>query len=299
METRAPKRSTNEEATFQKLAEDLRQETSPQVIFSCLKALREELDDPHTAGHRTHIFLQAGGLLPLIRHLMGTTSTTSSQAHASPIDPSDLSHEAARTLSWVLGQGETALELRVAKGLLPPLIDALRGAPAMPARTTAAFGLAMLAEAQPGERRAMVEAGVLDLVFALYDDLAEEAWLTNTECQAANLVCELMRDKVVRARELERAIRGAGPVGKFSALVLLQISNGCSRTGTSPSPAWPFSATRERREVRGREGKGEGGRETGKRSCYPTPERGLTLLRGYLVASKRDALLYKATTATH
>jgi hypothetical protein len=241
MGTRAPRRPTDEEATFQKLAEDLRLETSPQTIFACLTALKEGLDDRHTAGHRTRIFLQAGGLPPLIRHLMGTTKT--SETHDTRIDPSDLSDEAARALSRLLSQDEITSELRVAKGLVPPLIEALGKAPATTARTCAAFGLALLAEDQQGERRAMVEAGVLELVFALYDTLAEAAWLTNIECQAAVLVCELVCAKAIRARELERAIRGAGPVGKFSAMVLLQVCNASLLHAASfPPHPLPFCA---------------------------------------------------------
>ncbi len=110
MGTRAPRGATNEEATFQKLAEDLRLETSPQTIFNCLKALKKGLSDPHTAGHRARIFLRAGGLPPLIRHLMGTP--TSSQTQDSRIDPSDISDEAARALSQLLGPEETSPELR-------------------------------------------------------------------------------------------------------------------------------------------------------------------------------------------
>jgi hypothetical protein len=249
METTAPKPRAREKDVFRTLAEDLRTEASPDTILEHLEVLITGLDDPlsgddkvHTleeagkvAASRARIFLKAGGLPAVIRHLRGATTSDA---------PSGAISSRAATALWELLKRNDAVmaELHVAENVMLPLLDALRDAPAPVARSVAAQALLDIAGVHPGQGKVMAEAGVIGMVVAYHiligalpeqgSDLPEAA-----SNPAAALACVLMGSSMVAVRDLRRAILGPEADQAFAALFVLQvrpISHGCVPLHVAP-----------------------------------------------------------------
>lgn len=260
-ESRAP-----EGDAFQKLAEDLRTETSAKAIVSRLDALITGIrgplnaDNPLTADKRAASFLQAGGLPALIPLLRGIA--TSGATSASGATSHDTSDKAAQALLALLSiNSATRTELSTATNAVPPLIDAFRAAPTPEARSAAAAMLHMLAVAHPEECGAMAEAGVVELVIAFYIDVGNmspdvwDAFVAQDFFPPGTLVRSLVCSGPRAANDLGRVISGPQALSAFTALIVLQVRNPCSRiaapsdnipacleAGKPPYPSCPWHA---------------------------------------------------------
>jgi hypothetical protein len=226
MAAKAPGSLSSGELGFQKLAEKLQWGPLPSGILQPLGAIYEGLSGPDMPDKRDLVFIQAGGLVPVVRSLMGTAPT-----HSAPdpdISPSVISEAAAAAVTALFRQQKVVMpEIRVAKGILLPLIDAIRDAPHMMGRCAAQLALGLLAQAQPKKCKAMVKAGVFEHVFALCKDMGHEVWATNLGCQASVLACELLCSKHVAARQLEGVIRSPDTVQALSVMVISQVPTAC------------------------------------------------------------------------
>ncbi len=159
-------RLRSEEAAVQKLAEDVRTETSLDAIVGSLKALCRRLDDEARADHVALVFMRAGGLPALIRHLGGFATS------ADPETTAWVRNEAAEALRAVMGtpgEMEIMAELRTATGVIAPLVDVLRGPPDIDSPhvivscSVACDTLLGFAVADRVHREAMADGGVIRL----------------------------------------------------------------------------------------------------------------------------------------
>jgi hypothetical protein len=210
--------------TCETLAEELRTETTALAILHHLAGLVAELDDAQTGPQWAHLFLRAGGLPAVIRHLRGTPAGGATP-NLTPLS-CHISHKAGEALLSLLHHRDAAhAELRNITNILPPLLDAMRHAPALYARSAATRVLLALAEAQPKECWAMAAGGVVALVLSLY----EVAWelprdlASDVATPGADLVCTLVRSGTDAVKELREAILSETAVHSFVALLLLQV----------------------------------------------------------------------------
>jgi hypothetical protein len=229
-------RLRSEEAVVQKLAEDLRTETSPAAIVGCIKALCKRLDDEARADYVALVFIRAGGLPALIRHLGGFATSAPT---ADPEATARVRQEAAEALRALMGgtqDMEIMAELRAARGVIAPLLDVLRGPQDsnMPevfiSCSVACDTLLALAVADRVHREAMVDGGVIGLLLALCADVWNARGTEFCEQKgemAALLTRILIESGTAAARDLERAIRAPDPVQCFGALLLLQVRQPC------------------------------------------------------------------------
>jgi hypothetical protein len=243
---------------WETLAEDLRTESSALAILQHLKGLVSGVDDPRGGASRAEMFLRTGGLPAVLPHLRGTLAEDGTR------DKSELSCEisqmAGESLLSLLGHADGAnAELWTISNIVAPLLDAMRDAPAIYARTAAGRLLFVLAELQPAECGAMVAGGLLGLVLSLYDDiwnLPGGGWdlefAQDLGIPVADLVCTLVREGTDAAKELRLAILSGKARDGFVALVLLQVCHSCSFTS---------ERVRERERGGGREREGERERE--------------------------------------
>jgi hypothetical protein len=211
--------SVSKEAAVQRLVEELRTQTSPKAILSCLDMLNNGLTDKRTGEKVFLTFMRAGGPPILIRHMGKPTTSTLADAMRARIPI-----EAARAFGALLltSSNDLMAELQVATGVVTPLVDVLRDAP-MPSRLAAASGLSAIAEVQPAHRKAMAEAGVLGLLLTLTIDVGYKQPAEDLALVLARLACMLIESGPVAARDIKGAIRAPDTVRCFAALVLLQV----------------------------------------------------------------------------
>jgi hypothetical protein len=222
MVTRSRTGSGPEEATAQRLAEELQKESSPSSTLRSLEELFLGLAIEPTGKQMALTFLRAGGLSTLIHHLGG--GAAAAPLADSNMMPSDISEEAAKALNELLHTYDTTMaELRATTSFITPLVSALRAAPSMLARCVAADALAQIAAAQPAQGKAMAETGVMGLVLALYAAIWELPDAPEMAKPAAALSCALLCSEKHAARELEQAIRSPDAVQAFTALILFQV----------------------------------------------------------------------------
>jgi hypothetical protein len=264
-----------EEEAFQKLAEDLRTETSAQAILNHLEAVVAGIEEPLWAEKRAHAFLQAGGLATLIRHFRGTatsdaipgglpgqappegdcqvachlsrnstpdvtsqsSATSNATSHATPdAMRRAITDTAGKALAALLNVNDaTRAVVGNATDSIPPLIDALRAAPTLKARSFASHLLHTVADAYPEECMAMAEAGVVGLVLALYHDIWSSSWdkwnlsyARNLSDAPAFLVHVLVGSGTGAADDLRRAICSRQTVDAYIALQLVQVCHSLS-----------------------------------------------------------------------
>jgi hypothetical protein len=212
------------------LAEGLRIETSPAKVLKNLHAVTAVLAEPQTGGDAARMFAQAGGLPPLIRHLAGTaTSPATSSATSSPNSDAEIT---PFTISEAAREALEAIHLHpVAKtpgfisavGDFTPLLDALRDAPSVHARSTAAAVLFHLARTQPMRGKAMADAGVLRLALAAYVEFCRGSLGAEKPAAPVNLARLLVWGESVAARELAGLIRAPQAEQAFHALVFFDV----------------------------------------------------------------------------
>jgi hypothetical protein len=162
------------EMDLRTVAKDLRSEVSAKTSLERLMVLNLALQDELSAESGLPLFLKEGGLPPVIRLLRGPT-TPDTTVFAESVSNA-ISLQAAKVLNALLSttRGLTEL-LSGAKGFIPPLVDALRDASNKVARLAAAHALALLANVQPENRRAIAEAGVIGLLLAFIVDVGDLA----------------------------------------------------------------------------------------------------------------------------
>jgi hypothetical protein len=214
---------------LQRLAEDLRRDTSAIAIFTCLRALVASFEDPGEADERALLLVRAGGLPAVIRHLRGTVTADGTPDQG--ITSNAISSTAAEALLGLLTLTDvTVAEHSVARGVIPLLIDALRDAPSMVGRCRAAHVLFALANAHPQECRTIADAGAVELVLSFYNDIysmPSEIWAADFATELAGppgaLVRVLVQSGTHAASDLRRAICAREIVPAFSALLLAQV----------------------------------------------------------------------------
>jgi hypothetical protein len=138
---------------------------------------------------------------------------------------------AGKALSALIHMNDaTMAEFGNAPNILLPLIDALRAAPALAARSYATHMLHMRANAHPEECVAMAEAGVVGLVLALYQDIwssPPDGWnlpfAKDLAGTAATLVHVLLESGTGAADDLRQAICSPQTVDAYMALLLVQV----------------------------------------------------------------------------
>jgi hypothetical protein len=226
MGTRSSFSLSPDEAGVQRLAEDLRTETSAIAILSRLEALIKGLTDKQMADKVARAFMRAGGLPILICHLRG--SATSPSAHGPHINPLPPKEAGLALLALLRSQNAIKPELQAATDVIMPLIDVVRGG-ILPSRFCALNALLVLAIAHPGHLKAIAEAGGMRLLLDLYVDLGDQpssvlAAVVPSSELAARLGQRLLESGPVAPRELEQAIRSPHTVQTFSALVLFQVA---------------------------------------------------------------------------
>jgi hypothetical protein len=214
-------------AAVQKLAEELKTQTSPEIILQGLKLLARGLYDERTGYNIALWFLRAGGLPTLIRHLRA--SPMAAPTAGSDITPSALSKEAATALGELLRTERAIMaEFKAATHVIMPLIDALRDAPLNHSRGMAFNLLGVLAIGKPGHRLAMGEAGVVGLLVTLYIESAE---LLEEMCSFASMAARmthmLLEAGMAAALDLAQAILARETVRTFTAIVLLIVRHPC------------------------------------------------------------------------
>jgi hypothetical protein len=230
MGTRVPDPPVSNEDAFSALARDLGTARSPEEILEHLSALYGALCDPATGADRANRFLLADGLPAVIRHLMGAATSEGK------IKPEDLSSAipdaAAGALTELFRHMDAPMVGRITTAAdILALIDALRSAPTLISRSAATDALLKLAEAQPTHHKLMADAGVFDLVSALYDIIGaqprmnwEDPLIRDTLDVGAALVRVLVRSKTAAVAQLRRSISASKADVVFNALVILQVS---------------------------------------------------------------------------
>jgi hypothetical protein len=226
MGKRAPTSLTSAPAV-QRLTEELQTQASPKIILQGLKALSKGLSDEQTGCNVALWFLRAGGLPTLIRHLRACPSPGTTTE--SGVTPSALSGAAASALVELLpARDALTAELEAATDVTMPLIDALRDAPTVQSRTLAFNVLVVVAMCQPGQCRAIGEAGVVGLLATLYlesGDLLSDSGEFAT--LASNMVHMLLESGVAAATDLRQAILAPETDRVFTALNLLLVRQPC------------------------------------------------------------------------
>jgi hypothetical protein len=225
--TEAPESSSQDIALFQSFAESFPKKTSAKAIKKCLTALIVRLGDPLTANPCAQMFMQAGGLPVLIRHLRGEVTMDARQDTS--IRNNDISSTSGKALAALLSH-LTPEEFDAPINIMSPLISALRDAPAVAGRSAAAQALLLLVNARPEECRTLAEAGVVQIVLA-YDvelsGLPDSIWTTamaeNWAEPASALVCALIQRRNAAAQELCLATQAKQVPLRFAALIFLQV----------------------------------------------------------------------------
>jgi hypothetical protein len=218
-----PKSRVQREKELKSLAKDLRTETSPSTILKHLKALNIALSDPQTSDPDALVFLRAGGLPALIRHLTGNAA--SGGTHTSDTTLSARIAYAGETLKHVLLSNAVMAELASDTGVVPSLIGVLRSTPSPVAQSAAAQGLMLIAHGQAAHRGVMAEAGVVGMVLDLYVTFVAAQSLPWALMEppldlARLLVCSQMGG----VEDLARGIQSLERTRCFGALVVLQVS---------------------------------------------------------------------------
>jgi hypothetical protein len=209
------------EAAVQRLAEDLRTKTSPKAILKCLKELSKGLEDPLTGDNAANVFLRAGGLPTLIGHLGGNAPPLRT---TDPLNSPYIPLEVAKALATLMGSENVLLgELRLATGVITPLIATLRDGPNVLSRSVAANALLGLVASQPETRKDMAEGGVTGLLLQLCIDVRELPPGPEVAKGLAALARTLLESEPLAARDLEQAIRAQETVQSFGALLLLEV----------------------------------------------------------------------------
>ncbi len=230
MGTRVPESPVSKEVAFSVLARDLDTARSPKEVLRHLNALYGGLCDPATAGNRARTFLLADGLPALIRHLGGTTTSDSTRLLKDM--SSAIPDAAAKALTELLRNMDAATVGRIATtGVTSSLLDVLKSAPTVMGRSAATRGLLRIAEAQPAQHTLMADAGVVNLVLALYHKIGadpEVNWgdpfIRDTLDLGATLVRVLVRAKTTVVLQLRHSISASKSEGVWNSLVLLQVS---------------------------------------------------------------------------
>lgn len=216
--------SAGQKDAVEGLAEVLRTFTMEKPLGDLLRTLVAILQ---VSDEGARVFLRAGGLPTLIRHLRGAATSDSDQAVASP----DVADWAAEALS-ALRNTRSKVRLGLSMSDIPPLVDALRDAPTLGSRCEAVDLLLVLAKAQPSECTAIVEAGVFGLVLTLHamlSDYTGQARDVNDDLrQVVKLARQLLCSGAGAANELRLAMLAPHPADCFTALVLAQVHKSCS-----------------------------------------------------------------------
>jgi hypothetical protein len=205
-----------------KLAQDLRKNSSLDIILNRLDMLSEALDDEETGEDVAVTFLDAGGLPTLIQFLKGPTSLTPTTAAV--ITPSDIALAAATALTALLRTDSTDIMkmLEVTTIDILPLIDALRDAP-LPIRYAASKSLQVLGMAQWPLGKVMKKAGVMELVLDFCFDAGGLPNARELTWPASGVALFLAESVPLAARQYRQIIRGPQTNRTYTALVHLQV----------------------------------------------------------------------------
>jgi hypothetical protein len=223
MTKKIPKSHTLGKQEFLKLAKELRTETGgAETILNRLKQLNTALHDKRTADSGPRAFLREGGLPTVIRLLRGT-ATSDSTPTADSLSFA-ISEQAGQVVTAFSSSKIGKAEIGVAKGVIPLLVDALRDAPDILARISAAHGLLVIAQARPIRCKAMVEEGVVGLLLRLLNELGKD--LTRREdivWPLWGLASDLLQGERIAMRQCRQAILGPEADIAFTALLVLQV----------------------------------------------------------------------------
>lgn len=221
---RIPENRAQEKTALQKLAQDFCTETAAFTIATLLDALIRGLANPLTAERRALIFLQAGGLPPLIHHLRGTATSTS--------DPSSrtISNKASEALTAFLTfKGPVWTELCSARSIIPQLMDALHAAPTVMSRGSA-LSLLLVFVYERTECKPLAEAGLIGRVLELFNyiwtyhpDIFDVLVARGKTWNGVGLVGELVCAEAAAAEDLRRAICGPSTAQAFAALLIAKV----------------------------------------------------------------------------
>jgi hypothetical protein len=221
MGTWTPEQNRQKKKVFQTLAEELRTETSAEVILDRLKALSLALDDQAMADTGALVFVRAGGLPTIVRLLMGV-ATADGKLDAK-LSTATISGYAGGLLERILNNTANNGERNFPRELVPHLINALRDAPDFVARVAAAQVLLVLAITQRAQRKAMVDAGVMGAMLAFFSVREYATWSLDKVSPARELACVLVCSETAAMRDLQRVICGPETNLAFTGLVLLHV----------------------------------------------------------------------------
>jgi hypothetical protein len=230
MGTNAPPTDLEMRKTFIVLTKLVRTETSPEMIVDRLQILKRALQDEEVTDMCALIFVRNGGLPTLIRHLKGVA--TSDGASNADVTPAMISAYAGETLHMILNSNNRKAELVSPPGIIPPLIDALRDAPHVLARTAAAQALLLLVLTQPAGHRAMVDAGVMGAVAAYFIRGKNSPMAVDKAGPTWDLAQLLLCSQPAAVRDLRLLICGPDTEQAFTALLILHVRHSC----TMPRP---------------------------------------------------------------
>jgi hypothetical protein len=229
-----PENLSQDIALFQSLAESFPKKTSAKTIRKCPTALIVRLRDPLKAKPCAQIFMQAGGLPILLRHLRGEVAAEASQGTTSR--NIDISTTSGQALTELLSH-ITPEELSAPIDSTSPLIAAVRDAPAVAGRSSAAQALLLLVNARPEDCRRVAAAGIVQKVLefdvelaALPDSMWTTAMAEDWADPASAPVCALVQRRTVAAQDLCLATQAQQVPLRFAALVFLQVCHSALQT---------------------------------------------------------------------
>jgi hypothetical protein len=114
-------------------------------------------------------------------------------------------------------------EVVFTEGLVPPVLNAFRDAPALLARLSAAQALLGLGSRQQRQRKVMVQGGVMRAVVEVVIAGGDSAWATEKVGFAWELAYVLLCTETAAVRDLQRVISGPHTDQAFTALVVLHV----------------------------------------------------------------------------
>jgi hypothetical protein len=213
------------EKTLESLAKDLRTETSLTTITKRLKVLKIALSDPQTSDNDAVVFVRAGGLPAVIRHLGGLAPSGATCG-------SDVTFSARAALA-----GDTMTKLLLSKAVMadfssqtdvvPLLIGVLRNTSSFMARSQAAQGLMLIADSQPAWCRGMAEEGIVGLVLDVYVTFRAQPLSTAASAfvePSLELAHILVCSERAALEDLGRGIQTLKKTKCFGALLILKVS---------------------------------------------------------------------------
>jgi hypothetical protein len=222
MQTRARDSLASGQEALLLLAQELREISSAESSLHRLTELKGAIIDSSAADDVPPATLAL--LLPIVICLLRGNPTSASASDADL--RSAISVQAGEVLDRLVSQDGRGHKLALTPGLVSPLIKALRDAPNLGSRITAARVLTMIAEGQATQRRALARAGVMGLTLACLNEV--EDWVQNRDKLGPvwDLARVLLRSEPIAVRDLQRVICGPQADLAFIALVALQVCAG-------------------------------------------------------------------------